>query len=46
MPLYEQHYHRVDFIEGVEDGEEVAWVAVGGDGEEVAEGRREEGGEL
>lgn len=36
----------VDFIEVVEDADEVAWVAVGGDGEEVAEGGREQGCEL
>ena len=37
---------RVDFVEVVEYAEEVAWVAVGGDGEEIAEGRRQERGEL
>ena len=46
VALHDQHEQRVDFIEGVEDGQEVAWVAWCGDGEEVAQRWGEQGGEL
>lgn len=46
MALHEEHKQRVRLIEGIQDREEIAWVAVRGDGEEVAERWREEGGEL
>jgi hypothetical protein len=42
VALHQQHEQGVDFVEGVEDGEEVARVPWGGDGEEVAEGSRAE----
>jgi hypothetical protein len=44
VPLHQEHKHRVDFIEGVRDAEEVPWIAEGGDGEEVPERRWKEGG--
>lgn len=46
MPLYEKREERVDLVEGVEDAEEVARLAMCREGEEVAEGRGKEGGEL
>jgi len=46
VPLHEEHEQGVELVEGVEDPEEVAWMAVGGDGEEVAQGGRDEGCEL
>lgn len=46
VAFYEEHEESVELVEGVEDAEEVAWVSVCGDGEEVAEGGGEEGGEL
>ena len=46
MTLHKEHHKRVCLIEGVEDGQQIARVSVRGDGEEVAEGRREEGSEL
>jgi hypothetical protein len=41
-----EHEESVGFIEVVEESKEVAGVTVGGEGEEIAEGGREEGGEL
>ena len=46
MALHQQHEQGVDFVEGVEHGEEVAGVSGGGDGEEVAEGGGQQGREL
>ena len=46
MTLDEEHEEGVDFIEGIEETEEVAGMAVGCESEEVAEGGWNEGGEL
>ena len=46
VALHEKGEEGIELIEGVEGTEEVAWVAVGGDGEEVAEGGGDERGEL
>ena len=37
MALDKQHHQRVDFIEGVEHGQQVSGVAMRRDGEQVAE---------
>ena len=46
VALDEEHEERVDFLERVEDPQEVSRVSMGCYSEEVAEGRREEGGKL
>jgi len=46
VPLDEKHEEGVELIERVEGAEEIAWVAVSCDGEEVAEGRGNERGQL
>lgn len=46
VPLHEEVEERVDFVVVVEDAEEVAGVALGGEDEEVADGGGEERGEL
>jgi hypothetical protein len=46
VALHQEHNESVDFIEGVEYGEQVAWVAVRGDGEDVTDRGREKSSEL
>ena len=46
VALHEKGEEGIELIEGVEGTEEVAWVPVGGDGEEVVEGGGNERGEL
>ena len=42
VALDEQHEERVDLIVAIENADQVSRVAVGGDGEEVAQRRLEE----
>lgn len=46
VALDEQHDQRVRLIEGIEHWQEIARVAVGGDGEQIAQRRREQRCEL
>jgi len=43
VSFYKEHEKGVEFVEGVESAEEVAWIAVCCDGKEVAKRRRDEG---
>jgi hypothetical protein len=44
VSLDSEHEERVQLIEGVEDAEEIAGMAVGGYGEDVTERRRKKCG--
>lgn len=46
VALHDQHEKRIELIKGVENSEKVAGPAMGGYNQEVAEGWRDQGGEL
>ena len=46
VPLDGEYKHGIEFIKGVQKMEQVSWVTLCSNGKEVAERRRNEGGEL
>ena len=46
MPFHNEHNQRVNLVKGIQDAEEIPWMSVCRDGEDVAERRRKQRREL